>query len=366
MRAAGSRALELAAKLAILRHHIALAGLAAVRLRGVDWFAWATAGGSSTVLTTRETGVAEVLVTRDDMWILCDTIEAERLACEELPPGHQLHAHPWARPELRAAFVLERAAGGAVASDRPEPGEQPLPPALWMARRSLHPDERDRYRALGRDAAAAMSEVLRAARPTWTGLQLAGASAEALLRRAIDPALVLVGDARRLPLYRHPTASAEPLGDRVMLVYCARRHGLYANLTRFRYFRPPSAAERRTHAAVAEVEADALDVSRAGVSLEQVYAQIAAAYARVGHLGAESEHHQGGPCGYLSREAIARPGLHEPLVDGGAVAWNPSLAGAKLEDTMLIAADRLEPLTSDPSWPVTTVRGRPRPDVLAD
>lgn len=355
---------ELAAKLTILRTTLEAAGLAAIRLRGVDWFAWATAGGSSAVLTTSERGVAEVLISADEAVVVCDAIEADRIAAEELPPGLKLWSYPWADPAAREAFVAHHTAGGPVASDRPEPGERPLPPALVTARWSLHPAEVERYRELGRDAAAAMTGVLRAASPTWTGHQLAGASARALWSRGITPALVLVGDARRLPLHRHPTASRDPLGDRAMLVFCARRHGLYANLTRIVYFRPPTAAERDALDAVAEVEADALDASRPGTPLADIFAVMVASYARTGHAGAEADHHQGGPCGYLAREAIATPDLLTPLAPTGAVAWNPSLPGAKIEDTILLGDSGLEILTADSNWPMRQVRGRARPDVL--
>ena len=47
-----------------------------------------------------------------------------------------------------------------------------------------------------------------------------------------------------------------------------------------------------------------------------------------------------------------------------AVAWNPSLPGAKAEDTFLITRDGLENLTSDPNWPTVEVEGRRRPDLL--
>jgi hypothetical protein len=61
-----------------------------------DWFAWATAGGSNTVLLAAETGVAEVLVTDEAAWILTDEIEAQRLKDEEVPAdaGYQWHISP--------------------------------------------------------------------------------------------------------------------------------------------------------------------------------------------------------------------------------------------------------------------------------
>ena len=193
------RSAEVSDKLALLRSALQQAGAGAIRLRGMDWFAWVTAGGSSAVLHAAETGVAEVLVTPEEACVLTDEIEAERLRNEEVPPGFTFHIEPWAEPELRARFVTNAAAGRAVLSDRPNnlngAPEQPLPLGLRQLRMVLGPAEQERYRALGREASEAMSEVLRRARPEWTEYELAGAGADALWRRGIHPALVLAAGA---------------------------------------------------------------------------------------------------------------------------------------------------------------------------
>lgn len=355
---------ELERKLSAVRACMEAESLSAIRLRGTDWFSWMTCGGSNVVLLTTDVGVAEVLVTRADAWIVTDAIEARRISEEEAPVGLEVRAFPWATPTDRERFI-HQAGGGAVASDRPAADERPLPASLWAERSSLGPEELDRYRALGRDAAAAMTEVLCAARPEWTGFDLAGGGAEALWGRGIHPALTLVGGERRLPIHRHATASAEKLKDRAMLVFCARRHGLFANLTRFVYFRPPRKSELELSEQVARVEAAALDASRPGAALRDVYARIAESYRAVGHPGAEADHHQGGTCGYLSRDVVARPDVELRLVERNAVAWNPSLAGAKIEDTAVVFSDAPpEVLTVDPRWPTVPVDGRQRPALL--
>lgn len=355
---------ELETKIVRVRAALDQHGLGAVRLRGIDWFAWATCGGSSTVLLAAEVGVAEVLVTRSGAWVLTDAIEADRLKEEEVPRGLEVWSGPWAEPQQREAFVRAQRGAGPVASDRPTGDEVPLPDGLVQARYSLLPEEFERYRKLGRDASEAMSEVMRAARPEWTGWQLAGAGAEALMGRGIYAALTLVGDERRLPRHRHATASFERLGARAMLVFCARRHGLFANLTRFVYFRQPSAEERRLIADVARVESAAFQASRPGATLAEVLAAIVRAYAACGHPGAEAFHHQGGSCGYLARDVVATPSTAVKLQPRNAIAWNPSLPGAKIEDTAVLTDTGLELLTVDPSWPTVQVDGRARPDIL--
>jgi len=95
-----------------------------------------------------------------------------------------------------------------------------------------------------------------------------------------------------------------------------------------------------------------------------VLAAIQRAYGEVGFPGAWEEHHQGGVGGFRSREVLATPGHPLVLEAGMALAWNPSLAGAKVEDTFLLTEEGLLNLTEDPSWPTVAVGGRGRPDLL--
>lgn len=365
MGAAGVRAAEVADKLALLRAALAETGAGAVRLRGVDWFAWATAGGDASVLLAADCGVAEVLVTRDDAVILTDAIEAERLRVEQVPAGFTFHVAPWAETELHDTYVLGAAGGAAVLSDRPRYGngqvEQPLPASLRLRRMVLQGAELDRYRALGRDAARALTETLRAARPEWTELELAAAGAQALWRRGIQPALVLAAGARRLQTYRHPVPTMDPLGARALLVFCARRHGLVANLSRAVAFGALSDDERNAEADLLQVEATGLDAVRPGQSLAAVYHALEAAYRHANRPDAIRQHHQGGITGYLAREIVASPSTATGIETGMAFAFNPSFAGMKVEDTFLLGPGGLENLTSDPDWPATTIQGRARP-----
>lgn len=352
------RSTEIEKKLGVMRECLRQSGAAMLRLRGTDWFAWATAGGSNTVLLAAETGVAEVAVTATHAYVLTDEIEAQRLQDEEVPTGYEWQVSPWADASVRARFVSELAAGGAVLSDRPATGEQPLPPDFLRQRYCLMDSEIARYRDIGLLAAQAMTEVMTAARPGWTEYELAGAGAEALWARGLHPTLTLVANERRLPLYRHATPTRERLGKRAMLVFCARGYGLYANLTRFVHF--AGAAPQPVSRALLEIEAAGLAACRPGTPLADVYAALDHAYRQHGFADGIRRHHQGGICGYLSREIVATPATAAPLAARMAIAFNPSLPGVKLEDTFLVSDGGLENLTRDPAWPAVAHEGRQR------
>jgi Xaa-Pro aminopeptidase len=351
---------ELDFKLKALRETMARNALKGIRLKGTDWFAWATCGSDNSVLLSSETGVAEALITETDAWVLTDNIEAKRLLNEQLEAPLGLAVCPWDDMRSRQDFVDEKAAG-LVASDRPSRNELSLPPELLTVRRQLLPAEVRRYERLGVEAAEAVTDAMACARPDWTEYDLAAAASAALWRRGIQPALTMAAGQDRMLAYRHPTPTGGLLGGRAMLVVCGRRHGLCASLTRFVYFRRRTWEEERASIAVGQVESAAFAASARNKMLAEIYQDMAAGYAASGYAGAEADHHQGGITGYLSRDLLALPTARERVATSMAVAWNPSVEGSKIEDTALVTDGGIEILTRDERWPVYEVAGRERP-----
>ncbi len=71
-----------------------------------------------------------------------------------------------------------------------------------------------------------------------------------------------------------------------------------------------------------------------------------------GFPGEERFHHQGGPTGYGEREWVATPAGTEVVVNNQAFAWNPSIRGGKVEDTVILRDGVIENLTPTPELPV--------------
>ena len=70
-----------------------------------------------------------------------------------------------------------------------------------------------------------------------------------------------------------------------------------------------------------------------------------------GFPGDEQMHHQGGPTGYSEREWVAIPEGTETVVNNQVFAWNPSIRGGKVEDTVLLKDGKIELLTPTPDLP---------------
>lgn len=371
MSSVDAHAQEVAAKLALVRE--ALAGAGAIRLRGADWFAWITAGADA--------AGAELMVTRAEACILTDPAGAARLRIAGLPAGFTFHAAPWAEPELHDSYVHGAAGEGAILADRPQAGELALPASLRLRRMVLLPAEQDRLRGLGRDAAVAVSAVLRAARADWTGHDLAGAVAAGLWRHGIQVAAIDLASVSAASVAAEvlrdtgtphgagitPSAapSAAPLGTGVQLTVSARRHGLHVKFARGVRFGPrPDAdinADRAVCAELLQVEATGLDAVHPGLSLAAVYHAFDAAYRHADRPDAIGAHHQGGITGYAPHERLASASTATGLEAGMAFAFNPTIHGLLVADTFLLGATGLDNVTFDPDWPATTIQGRARP-----
>lgn len=133
-----------------------------------------------------------------------------------------------------------------------------------------------------------------------------------------------------------------------MLVVSAERGGLYANVTRMVYFEEPDKElMRRQEACETVLRRMREEATRPGRTLADAFADCQRFYAEVGFPDEWKLHHQGGMTGYVSREVIATPATQQEIRPGQAFAWNPSITGAKAEETFVLAGSGPEVITHD-------------------
>jgi hypothetical protein len=71
------------------------------------------------VLLAADTGVAELLVTKEEACVLTDASRRTPAPRRGAADGFTFHIAPWAETELHDSYVLGAANGGSVLSDRP-------------------------------------------------------------------------------------------------------------------------------------------------------------------------------------------------------------------------------------------------------
>jgi Xaa-Pro aminopeptidase len=341
-------------KLELVRQLMAKRGLGAVLVNRVGNFAWLTDGANSYFNTATDFGVASLLVTADKVYLLTNTIEAPRFEAEEplsdLAP--EFRVAPWY--EANPA-VSELTDGLRLGADSPTAGAEDLTSDFVAMRTNLTPAEGARFAELGIISAEAMKAAIHRVKPGMSEYEIAAVLSQETLARDAWPIVNLIAVDDRIFKVRHPIPSDKQMEKYAMLVLCARRQGLVASVTRLVHFGPLTDELKRKQEACAFVDATFISHTRPGAQLGDIFQAAADAYATQGFVDEWHFHHQGGPASYEPRDFVATPDSDAVAQEGQAFAWNPSIAGVKSEDTILVKSDGNQVLTTIKDWPMLSV-----------
>src|ERR687898_2652855 len=224
-------------------------GVGALLLSSPANFAWYTGGADNRVDHGDPVGVASVLVTTDDAYILTNNIEAPRMR-EEQTPEMEVVEHPW---HEGPATLLKELTGAGVGTDVPSTSGPDLSAEISPLRYVLDGDAIEDYRRLGEDTVITVSEATGSLSPETDELEAAAELSAACLGRGMFAPVLLSASEERLVRHRHPVPHGGPLGKQAMLVVCAERGGLFTSLTRMIYFQDPDPQTATRQEACGEV-----------------------------------------------------------------------------------------------------------------
>ncbi len=346
---------ELEVKLERIRTLLERSSLDALLLRQTSNFAWATCGADSYINRADSLGVASLLITPTNRFVVTNNIESARLIEEEglTRQGWEFRVSNWYDQK---DGISELFSGMNLGVDSPFPGAVDLSWEIAKVRRQLTPEEGRRFEALGKLCANGMSEAANSVRPGMTEFEIAGLLSHAVESRGVQVVVSLIATDERIFSYRHPLPASKPLQKYAMLVVCGRKWGLICSLTRLVHFGALSDEIRRKAEAVARIDAEMIAATRPGKTLDDVFRKAQEAYAATGFPDEWRDHHQGGSAGYMPREFTAMPMSDEPILSGQVFAWNPSIKGVKSEDTILVGEQINEILTEMSGWPLMEIQ----------
>lgn len=333
-----------------------------------DGFSWMT-GGCARHSAPFPTGSGAYLWTDGDgITLLAPLHEAIRMTDEELGfVPVSVFAWPWyrdAESEI-ARFVGKRKA----AADMHVAGLPNRFEDIAALRHELLPVEIQRFQQLGYDMTLALEETARRIVAGDLEHEIAERLKERLVVGGMEPTSVMVASDERIYQFRTPITTDRPVEKAAMIAACARRHGLIVSATRSVHLGPLARNLQERHLAVCSVDAKIIHATRPGMTGDELFGRLCRAYAEAGFPGEWELNDQGGAIGYGNRDWYALPGQEAFVKRNQAFAWNPTIAGTKSEDTVLVSTEGIEILTEgDGNWPSidievegTTIR---RPDIL--
>ena len=350
---------EVAEKLGRIRRELAAQDLAGVLLATQPNVSWILAGRDHWVSRTLERSFAWVHVSAERFQVLALDNERARLL-EELGVeglGAELVTAPWwsSLDELAASVSGER-----LVNDGYGPGER-RPDVAQRLRLVLTEAERARIIELGDDTCAAVEEaLLELDASTMAALSernVAARVATGFEARGVVAAGIMVGGAARRQRFRHPVVTDAPIGRDLLVVVVGVRGGLHVALSRTVSAGRAVSELAERHELACAVEAAMIATSRPGRTWTDALEAGMRRYADGGLPDEWRAHTQGGPIGYGPREYVAYPRegatavVQPDVLQHQAYAWNPTVLGAKSEDTFLVDADGWTAVSNSDRWP---------------
>lgn len=335
-------------------------GFDAVLLNAQHNFAWLTGGGSNGIDLSRENGAASLLITRSGKrYILASMIEIERMLAEEVSEDDfEPIDFSWQGEKANSGIMVEKAkfvleTNAKLATDLFIDATTPsIESKIALCRYELTPEEVERYKKLGKDAGAATRSVIERLAPGESEIEIAAKFRNELAAHNINSVVTLVAADERIDRFRHPVPTENRWRKTLMIVTCARRGGLIASLSRLINVGEVSGELQHKTEAAAFVNAKLFAATRPGVVGSALYKVASDAYAEKGFPTEINLHHQGGAIGYRTREWVAHPKSSEVVKMNQAFAWNPSIAGTKVEETVISTQSGVETITTSPDFPV--------------
>ena len=334
-------------------------GLDALVLRRNPNLAWAIAGRSH-VPTTIDAACFDLIITQDSATAVTNVVEAPRLIAEEFPSEITVKTVPWSQGRDPMLPI-----GAKIGSDQPGGERIDLGVEIEIIRGSLIAEDVARFKEICSDAAIALGGAMKEVSQADREIDVAGLITRSLWRANLEIAFLGVAGQERVEKFRHPLPTTSLVGARVSASICAKRKGLIASVTRIVTFGPVAQQSIARYEGIYKVEAAMFDATVVGKAFSDPINAAISAYPESGFDKDEWQmHHQGGPTGFLPRDWPANQGTTRLIADNQPIAWNPTGAGWKAEDTILATKSGVEILTNDPEWPTFQVNGRTRPFLL--
>lgn len=343
------RKIDFESKLRSLRSLIEFKGYKGLWISTVVNFAWLTGGGRAFVNLADDNATGKILVTPTNAWLVATNNEVPRLQAEELEAfGLQAITYPW-------YVTLEQSLLQSHGIEMPLVSDRELEPEIAILRSQLTGREVDLIKRLGKDSARVVEACCKDIQPGEKECEIAGRISKGFWQAGMEPLVLNIAADDRAYSFRHPIPTGNPLEKHLAISVCVKKWGLNVTFTRIVHFGSLPDVLANKHAAAVRIEAQAIASSIPGADVNSIFNEMLQVYQETGFPDEWKLHPIGGLIGYQPREFNVAPDTHYNLQPNQAFCWNPTIAGTKSEDTLVITAGKPEIITSTDEYPFLEV-----------
>ena len=331
-------------------------GLKGLILKRQANFSWMTGGGLNLVGIATEMGATSLLITENSKFVISNNIEAPRMIGEEglEKQGFVIKTFPWFEDQ-EVSIVKELLGEGPLGSDAPFPSAQMMAEDIARLRYPFTPDEKKRYRWLGKRVSIALEKTMMKTKKGEKESAVVGRLSKELWKDRIDPVTLMSAADDRISNFRHPIPTEKRIEKYLMVSVNARKWGLIVSLTRFVHFGKLPKELREKYEANVFIDCTMMAHTRPGIPAKEVLQKGMDAYHEKGYPEEWKLHHQGGSIGYTGRDYRVHFKTPDIIQENQAFTWNPSITGTKSEDTILATSKGPEMITHPILYPTLSL-----------
>lgn len=358
---------EVEEKLRRIRKFMEDEGYEGVLFTSNENFFWISGGRSAFVDKGTGLAASKILVTKDKQYVICNSSERCRVMEEELTEEEfELISYLWYENEKDVLDSLLQ--DGKCASDNGVWESDNRAADIQKQRYVLTEAEIARFREIGPESAEILEESCRRIHRGESELEIAARTVQMLMEKGYQVPVCLVAADERLIKYRHPIPTEKRVKKYAMTAICAQKYGLTVSVSRIISLGGIDAEKARRMEAVQRIDAAFILNTKAGVKAKDVLKKGFESYVQEGYREDFHLHHQGGALGYPTRDYCVNFEHEETVLDKQGFSWNPTIAGVKSEDTILVVGETQEVISYTGKWVYqkVTLDGRSilRPDIL--
>lgn len=313
-------------------------------------FSWLT-GGRGFIGLAATGACGSLIVTLDKVYLVAENIEATRLYKEQLGenPDIIVKEYPWQTPDKKMEIIEE------ICPSKDLLDEGSISSQMFQLRTVMSHYDIVRYREICKTTASTLEDICHTLKKGMSEYDLAGQISQKMWENNLEPITILIGFDDRALNYRHPVPTDKKLENYALVAVCTRRNGLIASATRMVALNDPGEEMMKRQKVAAYVDSVLAANTKPGNKLGDVFDKAVDAYASKDFDGEWKFHHQGGLTGYMPRELKGMSGVNHIVKTNEVYGWNPSVQGAKSENTLLVTEDGTENLTHTGNYDYITI-----------
>jgi len=314
-------------------------------------FRWFTGGHDNNVVRTEDSSSVYLYISKSGNYLVATKSDAERVFREELSGlGFQLIVYNWYDENIED--VIKNISGDDLAGcDYENNSFVNLEYDLTKLRVDLTDCEVKKIKEFSEDYSEILTDFCLKLKPGVTEKEIADNLEYLFKDHNVNFPVLMVGSDDRIYKFRHPIATDKKVEKYLLIATVAEKFGLHVSVSRSIHFGSISGELQKKQEIVNLLEAKLCSDSLPGIMLKDLFKISKNLYKELNYPDEWQNHTLGGIMGYRPREFLIDALNTIKINKNNIISWNPTIYGAKSEDTILVEENKISQLTIDKRWP---------------